>query len=68
MMFPEINVRVIPGIVCNNRGAMYRALKSTPSNFCAKKSCRQTEGSNGVPPPQTVDKTKSTVFFIRKSG
>ena len=44
MMFPEINVRVIPGIVCNNRGAMYRALKSTPSNFCAKKSCIQTEG------------------------
>ena len=37
MMFPEINARVIPGIVCNNRGAMYRALKSTPSNFCAKK-------------------------------
>ena len=28
MMFPEINARMIPGIVCNNRGAMYRALKN----------------------------------------
>ena len=25
MMFPEINAWVIPGIVCNNRGAMYRS-------------------------------------------